>query len=115
LDKIFSDVEVVSKNITIETSIDEKMVAKFSGNSDSGSVALTVDGKSKIETIQDITVKENSKSGYNMDYVSKIVKILSPVCNNVVIEYSSKKPLKLGFVLPNSLTVEFFLAPRIEN
>jgi len=115
LDKIFSDVEVVSKNITIETSIDEKMVAKFSGNSDSGSVALTVDGKSKIETIQDITVKENSKSGYNMDYVSKIVKILSPVCKNVVIEYSSKKPLKLGFVLPNSLTVEFFLAPRIEN
>jgi len=115
LDKIFSDVEVVSKNITIETSIDEKMVAKFSGNSDSGSVALTVDGKSKIETIQDITVKENSKSAYNMDYVSKIVKILSPVCNNVVIEYSSKKPLKLGFVLPNSLTVEFFLAPRIEN
>jgi proliferating cell nuclear antigen len=115
LDKIFSDVEVVSKNITIETSIDEKMVAKFSGNSDSGSVALTVDGKSKIETIQDITVKENSKSAYNMDYVSKIVKILSPVCNNVVIEYSSKKPLKLRFVLPNSLTAEFFLAPRIEN
>jgi proliferating cell nuclear antigen len=116
LDNIFSDVGVLSNNITIETSIDEKMVAKFSGNSDSGSVALTLDGKkSNIETIQDITVKENSKSAYNMDYISKIVKTLSSVCNNVIIEYSSKKPLKLEFVFPNSLTVQLFLAPRIEN
>jgi hypothetical protein len=50
-----------------------------------------------------------------MDYISKIVRALAPSCDTITLEYSSKKPLRLEFVLLNALKVQFFLAPRIDN
>jgi proliferating cell nuclear antigen len=70
------------------------------------------DSKDKEENpllaVQQITVKENSKSSYSLDYILKIVKALTPVCNTITLEYSSKKPLRLEFVLLNALKVQFF-------
>jgi proliferating cell nuclear antigen len=126
LDKIMADIQVIANNMTIET-IAGKSAVTFSGNTDNGDAIIMVDNtnhngdsdRKEIEdplyTVQEVIVKENSKSAYNMDYISKIVKALAPSCGTITLEYSSKKPLRLEFVLLNALKVQFFLAPRIDN
>jgi proliferating cell nuclear antigen len=126
LDKIMADIQVIANNMTIET-IAGKSAVTFSGNTDNGDAIIMIDSanhngdsdRKEIEdplyTVQEVIVKENSKSAYNMDYISKIVKALAPSCGTITLEYSSKKPLRLEFVLLNALKVQFFLAPRIDN
>ena len=126
LDKIMADIQVIANNMTIET-IAGKSAVTFSGNTDNGDAIIMIDStnhngdsdRKEIEdplyTVQEVIVKENSKSAYNMDYISKIVKALAPSCDTITLEYSSKKPLRLEFVLLNALKVQFFLAPRIDN
>jgi proliferating cell nuclear antigen len=125
LDKIMTDIQVIASNMTIET-IAGKSAVTFSGNTDNGDAMIVVDNTNNNDndrkekedplcTVQEVIVKENSKSAYNMDYISKIVKALAPSCDTITLEYSSKKPLRLEFVLLNALKVQFFLAPRIDN
>ena len=126
LAKIMADIQVIANNMTIET-IAGKSAVTFSGNTDNGDAIIMIDStnhngdsdRKEIEdplyTVQEVIVKENSKSAYNMDYISKIVKALAPSCDTITLEYSSKKPLRLEFVLLNALKVQFFLAPRIDN
>jgi proliferating cell nuclear antigen len=118
-DKILRDIQVMSDNISIET-IAGKMAVTFSGVSDNGNATVTIDyddDKNNTENpvLQELAVKEDSKCTYNIDYISKIVKALGPASGAITIEYSSKKPLKLQFVLLNALKVQFFLAPRVDN
>ena len=125
LDKIMTDIQVIASNMTIET-IAGKSAVTFSGNTDNGDAMIVVDNTNNNDndrkekedplcTVQEVIVKEYSKSAYNMDYISKIVKALAPSCDTITLEYSSKKPLRLEFVLLNALKVQFFLAPRIDN
>jgi proliferating cell nuclear antigen len=125
LDKIMTDIQVIASNMTIET-IAGKSAVTFSGNTDNGDAMIVVDNTNNNDndrkekedplcTVQEVIVKENSKSAYNMDYILKIVKALAPSCDTITLEYSSKKPLRLEFVLLNALKVQFFLAPRIDN
>jgi proliferating cell nuclear antigen len=66
--------------------------------------------------LKQLTVKENSKSSYNIDYISKIVKAISSISDdNMTLEFSSKKPLRLEFAIQGSLNTQFFLAPRVDN
>ena len=104
----------MSDNIGIET-IAGKTAVTFSGNNDVGTAMVTIDEKNNTENLlQEVAIKENSKSSYNMDYISKIVKALGCASDTITLEYSSKKPLRLEFTALNSLKVQFFLAPRID-
>jgi proliferating cell nuclear antigen len=64
--------------------------------------------------LQEVEINENSKSCYNMEFISKMVKALGSTSDTITLEYSSKKPLRLEFTALNSLKVQFFLAPRID-
>jgi proliferating cell nuclear antigen len=122
LDKIMTDIQVLVDNMTIET-IAGKSAVTFSGTTDNGNATVMVDHKSgttevveeNLLLLQELTVEQNSKSAYNIDYISKIVKALASSCETITLEYSSKKPLRLEFILLNALKVQFFLAPRIDN
>jgi proliferating cell nuclear antigen len=120
-DRILSDIQVISDNITIET-FAGSTVAKFSGSSDNRNAMVTVDNNNNKSdslagnVLKQLTVKENSKSSYNIDYISKIVKAISSISDdNMTLEFSSKKPLRLEFVIQGSLKTQFFLAPRVDN
>jgi proliferating cell nuclear antigen len=66
--------------------------------------------------LKQFTVKGNNKSSYNIDYISKIVKAISSIsADNVTLEFSSKKPLRLEFAIQGSLKTQFFLAPRVND
>jgi proliferating cell nuclear antigen len=126
-DKILSDIQVISDNITMET-VAGTDGAKFSGRRDNADAMVKVgnndfDNKSRNNNnniignpIIDLRVNENSKSSYNIDYISKVVKAISSISDGyMTLEFSSKKPLRLGFVIQGTLKAQFFLAPRADN
>lgn len=126
LDKILNDVGVISDKITIDTSSNSisnnKTTAIFSGNSDRGEARIIMqrdnDDKNKVESLQEITAKENSKSTYNIDFISKIIRAIGnqSSSNLVTIEYSSNKPLRLEFLLLSGMVrIQFYLAPRVQD
>jgi hypothetical protein len=55
------------------------------------------DDKNKVESLHEITVKENSKSTYSINFISKIIRSIAShsSSNLVTLEHSSNKPLKL--------------------
>ena len=67
--------------------------------------------------LEEITVKENSKSTYNIDFISKIIRAIGHQSSNLVtIEYSSSKPLRLEFLLLSGMVkLQFYLAPRVQD
>ena len=121
LDKILSDVGAISEKITIDSSgiSTNKKTVIFSGDSDRGEARVTMDAaddKSKVELLEEITVKENSKSTYNIDFISKIIRAIGHQSSNLVtMEYSSNKPLRLEFLLSGVVKLQFYLAPRVQD
>ena len=123
LDKILSDVGAISEKITIDSSgiSTNKKTVIFSGDSDRGEARVTMDvdddnNKSKVELLEEITVKENSKSTYNIDFISKIITAIGHQSSNLVtMEYSSNKPLRLEFLLSGVVKLQFYLAPRVQD
>jgi proliferating cell nuclear antigen len=123
LDKILSDVGAISEKITIDSSgggiSANKKTVIFSGDSDRGEARVTMDAnddKSKVEFLEEITVKETSKSTYNIDFISKIIRAIGHQSSNLVtIEYSSNKPLRLEFLLSGIVKLQFYLAPRVQD
>jgi proliferating cell nuclear antigen len=123
LDKILNDVGAISEKITIDSSgsSTNKNTVIFIGDSDRGEVRVTMDAddgnnKSKVELLEEITVKENSKSTYNIDFISKIIRAIGNQSSNLVtMEYSSNKPLKLEFLLSGVVKLQFYLAPRVQD
>jgi proliferating cell nuclear antigen len=115
LDKALNDIYVISDNIGIET-IAGKAAVTFSGSNDTGTGMVTIDEEknNNENLLQEVEVKENSKSSYNMEFISKMVRALGCAYDTITLEYSSKKPLRLQFTALNSIKVQFFLAPRID-
>jgi proliferating cell nuclear antigen len=116
LDRILSDVTVVSDKLTIETTATTKdKVVLFGGKGDTGEAKVTIDEKSGIENLNEISVGAPSKASYSAEFISKIVKAIGASSQLVTMEYSSNKPLKMAFALPNAVKIEFFMAPRVED
>jgi len=109
-DKILTDVQVVSEYITIESA--EKRL-QFVGKGESGEVDIILG--SGNEGLEEINVKEESKSTYSLDYLSKISKAISTSGGSISVEYSSKMPLRLEFRIANVGRIHFYLAPRVQD
>ena len=113
LDRILSDIEVVNNKITIETTQDNKAI--FTTSSELGQATVAIDDKSNIENLNEISITAPSKGTYSTEFITKIVKAVNTTSQTVTLEYTSGKPLKLTFALPNALKIEFYMAPRIED
>ena len=75
LDRILSDATVVSDKLTIETTTPAKeQIALFSGNGHSGEAKVTIDEKSGIENLNEISVGAPGKASYSAEFISRIVK-----------------------------------------
>ena len=113
LDKILSDIEVIESKITIETTKDNQAI--FSTNSDLGEAKVTIDDKSGIDNLKEISVTQPSKATFSTEFISRVVKAIGSSSQEIVTEYAANKPLKMTFVLPNAVKVEFFMAPRVSD
>ena len=109
-DKILSDVQVISEYISIES---ETKKVEFSGKGDSGEADIILDSGS--EGLEELSIQEDSKATYSLDYLSKITKAVSTVGGSIAAEYSSKMPLRLEFRVANVGRIHFYLAPRVQD
>jgi proliferating cell nuclear antigen len=110
IDRIFSDIQVVSEYITLDS---EKTKILFNGKGDSGEANITLDQTS--EGLEDIAVKEKSSATYSLDYLSRMIKAVGGAGGSVIAEYSTKMPLRLEFRVANIGRIHFYLAPRVQD
>lgn len=115
LDRILSDLDVVNNKVTMETTRENPHQIIFSTDSELGNGRIVIDDKSGIENLNEISVLMPSKATYSTELLTRIIKSVGSSCQTVIAEYSTNKPLKLGFVLSNAVKIEFFMAPRIED
>jgi proliferating cell nuclear antigen len=110
LDKILSDIQVISEYISIESNLKR---VEFSGKGDSGEANILIESGS--EGLEELNIQEDSKATYSLDYLSKITKAVSTAGGSVAAEYSSKMPLRLEFRVANVGRIHFYLAPRVQD
>jgi proliferating cell nuclear antigen len=111
LQRILTDISIVSDHISIETTKERTV---FTGRSDAGSASATLEKKSP--DLLELTVKEESIATYSIDFLMNITKAAASISDTVNFEYSSKMPLKLEFKLGDQGgRIHFDLAPRIEE
>lgn len=113
LDKILSDIQVVDEKVTIETTKDR--LAIFSTTSELGEAKVEIDDKSNIENLNEISVNTPCRATFTTEFISKIVRAVGGSSNSVTVELAGNKPLKLTFTLPNTVKIEFFMAPRVAD
>jgi proliferating cell nuclear antigen len=101
------DIDVISSVVEIYTN--EAMI-KFYGKGDAGD-AEVVYWKDENTSIEMLNVKE-SKSAYSLEYLLQMLNAVD--ADNVILEYSSKMPLRLQFLLPFRCDMQYYLAPRAE-
>jgi proliferating cell nuclear antigen len=111
-ERILTDIGTITDNINLETNARNSRVT-FSGNSNKGNVMIKLEGKSNNENILELIVKNDSICTYKTEYLLRIVKAISDISNRVTVEFSSAKPIKLEFVILNSVKLQFYLAPRL--
>jgi proliferating cell nuclear antigen len=83
---------------------------KFYGKGDAGD-AEVVYWKDENTSIEMFNVNE-SKTAYSLEYLLQMLNAVD--ADNVILEYSSKMPLRLQFLLPFRCDMQYYLAPRAE-
>jgi len=101
------DIDVISSIVEIYTN--ESMI-KFYGKGDVGD-AEVVYWQDENTNIEMFNVKE-SKTTYSLEYLLQMLNAVD--ADNVILEYSSKMPLRLQFLLPFRCDMQYYLAPRAE-
>ena len=111
LERVLSDISVVSDQVTIQA-MKEKLM--FSGKSDIGKADI---GLEKTDAdVLDLQVSAESKATYSIDYLVGILKALGGVADTVLVEFSTKKPMRLEMKLNDQGgKLTYFLAPRVSS
>jgi len=111
LERVLSDVSVVSDHATIEA-LSNSVV--FQGKSDMGTALATLEKGN--EDLIELEVKEENKATYSINYLTNMVKAIGSASEVVTIEYSTKMPVRLEFKIGSGEgRIHFYLAPRIEE
>jgi len=103
------DIDVISSIVEIYTN--EAMI-KFYGKGDAGDAEVVYwqDENTSIEMYNEV---KESKSAYSLEYLLQMLNAVD--ADNIVLEYSSKMPLRLQFLLPFRCDMQYYLAPRAED
>jgi proliferating cell nuclear antigen len=102
------DIDVITN--VVEIHANEAMI-KFYGKGDAGD-AEVVYWKDENTSIEMLNVKE-SITTYSLEYLLQMLNAVN--ADNVILEYSSKLPLRLQFLLPFRCDMQYYLAPRAED
>jgi proliferating cell nuclear antigen len=102
------DIDVITNVVEIYTN--ESMI-KFYGKGDAGD-AEVVYWQDENTSIEMFNEAKESKSAYSLEYLLQMLNAVD--ADNVILEYSSKMPLRLQFLLPFRCDMQYYLAPRAE-
>ena len=110
LDTILGDVQVVSEYLTISAGGGR---VEFSGKGDSGEAAIGM--SEEDDDIVQVSAEQDSQGTYSLEYLIPVVKAVGGASEHITCEFSSAKPLRVGFTIANMGHIHFYLAPRVEN
>lgn len=108
LKNILKRIGVISEYLNLDMH-DQKL--ELSGRGDSGDSKVTLE--KGMDFIPEYDLKENTKSTYSLEYVNLFFKIFND--GMITLAFSEKMPIKISKKINNGSSVDFYLAPRIEN
>ncbi|MCS7141694.1 MAG: hypothetical protein NZ888_05870 [Candidatus Nitrosocaldus sp.] len=103
------DVEIVSDYITMRC---DGSTLQFIGKGDSGDAMITFNKGD--EGVEEMISNGESSATYSLEYLGSVVKAVDNA-ESVVVEYSTRMPLRLEFKMPYMCRIYFYLAPRVEG
>ena len=111
LAEILDDVEVFSERLTLKTTHEPEIATTFSGVSDRGSAVVTVTSNNGIANIrQHTSILERCEGTYSLRPISDLLNSIGAASDYVQLEYSSRGPLRLKFLLLESVTINLYVA-----
>lgn len=108
LDKILGDVQVMSEYLTITAT---QSGATFVGSGDSGDASVSLSAEDATE----LSAEKESKGTYSLEYLLPVVRAVGSTSENISCEFSTAKPLRVGFTISGMGHIHFYLAPRVES
>jgi len=110
LSRILANIERISDYVKIDCNTSR---VEFSGRGDAGDAKINLE-RSNPE-LKNIELDENSSSTYSLEFMAKIIRDLGKTTNLVNMEYAERNPIHILFQMPSNITVNYYLAPRVET
>jgi len=109
LDDAVEDVGVVGDSVAL--TIDPKRFTIHSeGTTSNAKVEIPKDNNTNIV----MNSSDKIKAKYSLEYLKKMIKG-SKLTDKVVIQFNEDYPLKLDYLVKDKLSLQFILAPRVQN
>jgi proliferating cell nuclear antigen len=102
------DIDVITNVVEIHTN--EAMI-RFYGKGDAGD-AEVVYWQDENTSIEMFNEAKESETAYGLEYLLRMLNAVD--ADNIILEYSSRMPLRLQFLLPFRCDMQYYLAPRAE-
>lgn len=109
LESAIDDADIVAESLAFVAE-EKGLMINAEGDLNKALIEIVADGTTKI------VIKEGTKirARYSIEYLKKML-LASRFAEKVTIEFSKDYPLKLSFRVIDKLSLEFILAPRVEN
>jgi len=110
LTRILSNLEKISDLVKIDCNSNR---VEFSGKGDVGDARISIE-KGNPE-LKEINSSENSSAAYSLEYMAKIIRDIGRASKLINMEYAERNPIHILFEMPSMASVNYYLAPKVEN
>ena len=109
LQSAIDDADIVAESVALVAE-EKSLQINAEGDLSRALIEIVADNSTKI------VIKEGPKvrARYSIEYLKKMIQA-ARLAEKVVIEYSKDYPLRLTFKVVDKLSLDFILAPRVEN
>lgn len=109
LDEAIEDAGIIGESVSLIAD-KESFIISSEGTTSNAKVEILSDDNTKI-----LTNTENKiKAKYSVEYLKKMIKA-SKLADEVSIQFDENYPLKLDYLVKDKLSLQFVLAPRVQN
>ena len=103
------DVSVVAESVTFLVD-NNKLCVKAEGDLSKAFIEIKPDE----ETLIDVKGDAKPKAKYSLEYLKKMI-AGGKIAEKIELSFNSDYPMKLEYAIPDSISLSFILAPRVEN
>lgn len=104
----------LSDTIKVDIQSDKEAVLSYNGKTGQGKVRLRKHLSDKDDDAINITCEEEISSNYGLNYLNSFSKA-SSLSSRVVLEFSTKYPLRISYEVENLGWIKFYLAPKMDE
>lgn len=101
------DVDIIGESVALVAEGDQLKISS-SNDLSKADIEINADDDTKI------SASEKTTSKYSIEYLKKMI-TTSKLCDDVTIKFSNNYPLQLEYTLVDKMSLQFILAPRVDN